>query len=239
MSVGNGGSAHADHLVRKRHWLLVVLAFHAGSLDVLGFIALQAFTSVQTGNTVLLGLGLATGDGRLAFHATTSIVSFVIGCLLGAKLVGRPREDDPVWPRKVSVALLVQLGFLLVFAVGWWLVDSHPGPTAKVIFVAMNAFGMGMQSAAIQRFGAAAESTTYQTGMLVTTLSRWANGGWSGQGTRSVQMICALGLGAAVGGLLLEVAPWSAPLLLLVTLAVVIALARPLERSPRQPASDR
>jgi uncharacterized membrane protein YoaK (UPF0700 family) len=130
----------------------------------------------------------------------------------------------------VTNALLVQLGFLAVFAVSWWAVDSDPGPTAKVVFVSMNAFGMGMQSAAVQRFGAAAESTTYQTGMLVITLGRWVHAGWSARATRSLHMIVGLACGAAVGALLLDRAPWSPPLLQVVTLAAVIAMARPLER---------
>ena len=232
MTIETGTVSHAEHLSRRRHWLLVVLAFHAGSLDVLGFLALQAFTSVQTGNVVLLGLGCATGDGRLAFHAATSIVSFVVGCVLGARLVGVPRSDDPIWPRAVTNALLVQFAFLLVFAVSWWMLGSDPGRAAKVVFVAMNAFGMGIQSAAIQRFGKAAESTTYQTGMLVITLSRWVNSGWSPQATRSMQMIVALGLGAACGALLLDWARWSAPLFQIVTLALVIFAARRLESTP-------
>lgn len=230
-----GGSEESEAVAlqtRRRHLLLVVLAFHAGSLDVLGFLSLHAFTSVQTGNTVLVGLGLATGDGRLAWHATVSIVCFVLGCLLGAKLVGVARDDDPVWPRPVTVALAVQLALLVVFAVSWWVVDSEPGPTAKVVFLAMNSLGMGIQSAAVQRFGPGAETTTYQTGMLVTTLGRWVNVGWSDRSTRSLHLAGALILGAAVGGLLLENAPWSPPLLQLVTLTLVIALARPLEQRP-------
>lgn len=231
MAIEGTEAERAARLIRRRHWLLVVLAFHAGTLDVLGFLALQAFTSVQTGNTVLFGLGVATGDGRLVFHAITSFVCFVIGCILGAKLVGAPREGDPVWPRPVTIALVAQLGFLVLFAVCWWAVDSDPGPTAKVVFVSMNAFGMGMQSAAIQRFGSSAESTTYQTGLLVLTLSKWVSSGWSERATRGVHMVAALIVGAAVGGILLENAAWAPPLLLIVTLAVVIALARPLERS--------
>jgi uncharacterized membrane protein YoaK (UPF0700 family) len=234
VTIDNSRFSHANHLVRRRHWLLVVLAFHAGSLDVLGFLALQAFTSVQTGNVVLVGLGLAVGDGRLAFHAVTSIASFVVGCVLGAKLVGVPRTDDAIWPRAVTIALMVQFAFLVVFAVSWWMLDSDPGPAAKVVFVAMNAFGMGIQSAAIQRFGKAAESTTYQTGMLVNTLSTWANVGWSSQATRSMQMIVALGLGAACGAVLLDWARWSAPLLQIVTLGLVILAARPLEGAVAQ-----
>lgn len=231
MAIDGGHQSHVDGLIQRRHWLLVLLAFHAGTLDVLGFLALQAFTSVQTGNTVLFGLGLATGDGRLVFHATTSFVCFVIGCILGARLVGAPREGDPIWPRPVTIALLAQLFFLIVFAICWWAVDSRPGPTAKVVFVSMNAFGMGLQSAAIQRFGSSAESTTYQTGLLVLTLSKWVHAGWSERATRGVHMIAAMILGAAVGGLLLENARWAPPLLLIVTLAAVLAWARPLERS--------
>ena len=219
-----------DHaLARRRHWLLVLLAFHAGSLDALGFLALHAFTSVQTGNSVLIGVGLATGDGRLAFHAAVSITCFVVGCLLGAKVAGVARDDDPIWPRPVSTALLIQLVCAAVFAISWWLVHSDPGPAAKVFFLAMSSLGMGIQSAAVQRFGAAAESTTYTTGTLVLTLGRLANGGWSQRSTNSVQLLVAVAIGAGAGAILLVQLPWAPPLLQFVTLAFVIAAASQLK----------
>jgi len=46
-----------DTLRRRRHSLVVVLTFDTGCADATGFLALGgAFSSVMTGNMVLLGL---------------------------------------------------------------------------------------------------------------------------------------------------------------------------------------
>ena len=168
----------------------------------------------------------------VAFHAGVGIACFVIGCLLGARIAGGAHErDEEIWPAAVTTALRVQFASLLVFATLWWAVDSDPGPTAKVVFLAMNCLGMGIQSGAILRFGAAAEMTTYTTGMLTATMARLANGSWSARSTRSLHMLAAMVAGAAVGGVLLERAPWSPPLLQIIGLGVIIVLAMRLSRS--------
>lgn len=200
----------------------MMLAVHAGAMDALGFLALQAFTSVQTGNMVLVGLGLSTGDARQAFNAGAAIAMFSVGCVVGARIAGRPAPGDSVWPRSVTRALLVQLVCMCVFAIGWWLTDSDPGATAKVVFLVLNSFGMGIQSAAVTRFGATGLSSTYFTGMLTTTMVRVAHEGSTPPLRKNLSLLGAVIVGAAAGGLLATYVPWATPVLQLTFLGGAI-----------------
>lgn len=155
---------HSASDLRLRHVLILVLAAHAGAMDALGFLALQAFTSVQTGNMILAGVGIATDDWRHVLQAVAAIGCFALGCVVGVRITGTPQNDDGIWPSEITRALSVQLVVMAFFCVGWWLTGSDPGPSAKLLFIAANSFGMGIQSAAIQRFGAGGLSTTYSPG---------------------------------------------------------------------------
>ena len=81
----------AADLLRRRQALVVVLTFVTGSADAMGFLALGgAFSSVMTGNMVLLGLSVGRADGELAVTSAAAIGSFIVGVLVGAHLAGVP-----------------------------------------------------------------------------------------------------------------------------------------------------
>lgn len=71
-------------LRRRRHALVVVLTFVTGSADATGFLALGgAFSSVMTGNMVLLGLSAGTASAALAINSGSAIASYIMGVLIG------------------------------------------------------------------------------------------------------------------------------------------------------------
>lgn len=206
-----------------RHRLVLVLAVNSGVTDAIGVLALGgAFTSVMTGNMVLAGLGAATGEMALALLAAAAIVCFSLGCALGARLAGTPEPDDPVWPRPICIALLVQLVVTAGFAVGWWTTGGAPDETWALVFLVVNALGLGVQSSAVQRLGQSGLSTTYLTGTLTTMMVRLATGHRLGAVSRSLQILLALVAGAALGGALTAFAPLAAPAPQLVCLVVAI-----------------
>ena len=213
----------ASHTAR-RHRLVLLLAVNSGVTDALGVLALGgAFTSVMTGNMVLAGAGAATADWALALLAGAAIVCFSLGCAVGARLAGTPREGDPVWPRPICWALLVQLLVTLAFAVGWWTTDAAPGESNRLVFLVINAFGLGIQSSAVQRLGQSGLSTTYLTGTLTTMMVRLATGHRLGAVSASLQILVALVLGAALGAALTVQAPLVAPVPQLLCLALTLA----------------
>lgn len=209
---------------RQRARLVVVLAVTSGATDAIGFLALgSAFTSVMTGNLVLLGVGAAQGDLRAVGLVTIAIASFMLGAAIGARTAGAARSDDPVWPRAVTVALAVELALFAAFAAGWWALGAGPeGDAVLMPLLALNAGALGLQSSAIQRFGVPGLSTTYLTGTLTAIVIRLSHR----KGLRAVghssTILLGLIVGAGIATVLLEFLPWAVPVLQLVTVGGVL-----------------
>ncbi|WP_433320552.1 YoaK family protein [Micromonospora chersina] len=220
-------ASRSSHQQRRwREGLAVVLAVNSGATDAIGFLALGgAFTSVMTGNMVLLGVALAGVDGALALHTGAAIVCFILGCSLGTRIAGAPRSGDPVWPPAVTRALVVEGGVLTGYAVGWWWSDGHPSGQLQLSLLVLNAVALGIQSSTVQRFGVAGLSTTYLTGTLTTVIARLTSGHRLRDVAQSVLTLLGLITGAALGGLLTVHAPMWAPLVQLGSLGIVLAAA--------------
>jgi uncharacterized membrane protein YoaK (UPF0700 family) len=70
--------------LRRPQGLLVLLAVNSGATDAIGFVALGgAFTSVMTGNMILLGVAATSRDRSLATRSAAAIVLFMVGSLVG------------------------------------------------------------------------------------------------------------------------------------------------------------
>jgi len=110
----------------------------------------------------------------------------------------------------------------LAFAVGWWVTGAAPGQSNRLVFLVINAFGLGIQSSAVQRLGQSGLSTTYLTGTLTTMMVRLATGHRLGAVSASMQILLALVVGAAVGAALTLHAPLAAPVPQLLCLAVTL-----------------
>lgn len=217
---------------------MVVLAVTSGATDAIGFLALgSAFTSVMTGNMVLLGVGAADGDVALVLSCSVAIVSFVVGAAIGARVAGSPRKGDCFWPSAVTVALYIELVLLLAFAVCWWALASAPGDSWLLPLLGLNAAALGLQSSAIQRFGVSGLSTTYLTGTLTTVVIKLIGGHGLRKVGHSLTILLGLIVGAAAGTVLVRFAPMAVPAVQLLTLATVILLVH-LSRNLRAPVTN-
>ncbi|HEX2072890.1 MAG TPA: YoaK family protein [Geodermatophilus sp.] len=220
------GAAGARPGTGLRQLLVVVLAVVSGATDAIGLLALGgAFTSVMTGNLVILGVSASSADGTLAIASGGAILAFCAGAALGARLAGAPMTGDPVWPRPVTVALTVELGLLTAYAVGWWVTGGEPGPVLTLALLFTMSAALGIQSSTVQRFGVSGMSTTYLTGTLTTVVIRLASGRGLRESRASVEILLGLIAGAAAGAGLLIVAPLAAPALQLAALGGVVAVA--------------
>ncbi|MGY1742564.1 MULTISPECIES: YoaK family protein [unclassified Blastococcus] len=209
-----------------RQALVVVLAVVSGATDAIGLIALGgAFTSVMTGNLVILGVSASTVDGALAIASGGAIVAFCIGAWLGARLAGGARPGDAVWPRPVTVGLAVELALLTAYAVGWWVSGGEPGSVLTQVLLFTMACALGIQSSTVQRFGVNGLSTTYLTGTLTTVVMKLTAGKGLGEVRGSLEILAGLVVGAAAGAALLELAPLTAPVLQVGGLAAVLLTA--------------
>jgi len=231
-SASGSERASARHL-RRRQTLVVVLTFVTGCADAMGFLALGgAFSSVMTGNMVLLGLSVGQADAELALTSGAAIGSFVVGVLVGAHLAGVPRKGDLVWPRAVNRALLLEAAVFTVFTAVWETTGPSPSDNLKLCLLMMSATALGIQSSAIQRFGVPGLSSTYLTGTLTALI-----GAVAARSPRNVllpkaEILLALITGACVGAVVSGHLPVLAPALLLVPLLAVIVFSSPLSRSP-------
>ena len=212
-----------ERRLRRRQGLLVLLAVNSGATDAIGFVALGgAFTSVMTGNIILLGIAASAEDGPLALRSALAIVLFMAGSFVGARIARTPHTGDPVWPRPVGRALGVELVLLLVVAAGWWVTGGHPSGPVQPFLLGVAAVALGLQSSAILRFGVSGLSTTYMTGTLTTLVAALAHGRHPRNVLPSAQIIGGLVAGAAAAALLIVHAPLVVPLVQVLPVAVAL-----------------
>jgi uncharacterized membrane protein YoaK (UPF0700 family) len=209
-------------LERKRDVLVILLTLVTGSIDAIGFTRLGGvFTSVMTGNMVLLGVAAGKGDVSLALHTGIAFLGFVAGSLVGARVAGHAHKDDEIWPRPILVALILELVVLFIFATWWEIASAAPAGSAEYAMLGVNAVALGVQSAATLRFGISGLSTTYLTGTLTQLLAGVAKRKEPISG-RSAMLLVALIGGAGFGAAIAIDAPRFAPLLPIGVLAFVI-----------------
>ena len=206
--------------------LAVALTFGTGAMDVASFTRLGGvFSSVMTGNLVLLGLAAARPSGELAAHTASAFAGYVTGAALGTWIAGSPRPREQTWPVAVTVTLVVELAVMGAFSAGWELTHGQPTGGPQLVLVVVATLGMGLQSAAVRGLGASV-STTYLTGTLTGVVaSLVAKQRPHHLDHRGTAVLTALAVGAAVGGVLIFTAPAALPALPLAALTVVIATA--------------
>src|ERR1700691_4938132 len=160
--------------VLVRNLLVACLAVNSGATDAIGFVALGgAFTSVMTGNLVLLGLSAPEADAGRAARIGAAVVLYPLGCAVGASIAGAPHDGDGLWPRQVSRGLAVEVVFVAINAVLWWLDGGHPASDIQLVMLGLNALALGIQGSSVQRFGTPGLSTTYLTGTLTSLVTHF------------------------------------------------------------------
>jgi len=228
---GDAGGQHDQRDATAITALAVVLTIGTGATDVASFTRLgDVFTSVMTGNLVLLGLAIGELSGALATHAVVAFAGYMTGVAIGARLVPAGQAPGAPWHRALPAGLLVELVLLAGFTVGWELTGGAPSGAAQLVLLAVLAAAMGTQSAAALGFGARV-STTYLTGTLTGVVAAWVTPGRRErlQG-REMLLILALAAGAAAGGAVIANAPAALPAIPLAALVLVIGAALTWER---------
>jgi uncharacterized membrane protein YoaK (UPF0700 family) len=209
--------------VSIRDSLVVLLTLTTGAVDAASFLALgNVFSSVITGNMVLLGVAAGTGRPELAVHSGVALAGYVAGVLVGAPLAAAQEQHAKAgpWPPSVTVALTVELVILAVFSAGWELAGTHPSGAVQLTLVAVLAAAMGLQAAAVRRLGQM--STTYLTSTLTGVVAGLVTGSKPDGLARSLGVLVTIVLGAIAASVLLEEARAWLPLVILLPLGLVI-----------------
>ena len=208
--------------LRQRDGLVVVLTLVTGAIDAIGLLSLGGvFTSVMTGNMVLLGVAVGEHDAAIAFHTGVAFIAYVMGSYLGAHVAGHAEGENHVWPRAIVNALGIELAILVIFGTWWEVVGAQPSTTVAYCLLALNAVALGIQSSAVLRFGISGLSTTYLTGTLTQFIAGLTKRPEPIQ-ARSVLIRLALIGGAAAGASAALEAPRFAPLVPIGALAIVV-----------------
>lgn len=174
-----------------------LLAATCGIADAVGYVRNGIFAANMTGNTVLVGLAVASADWLLAAERAVTLATFFVGAVVGRRLVA---ANVRAW-----VPLLVEAALIGIAA----LVD--PGAMLSVWTIAL---AMGVQATAFTRFRGVAVSTIVVTSTIAHLAERAHDRvlGEPAQLTappRSPGGLLALvwisyGVGAVVAGLLMQ-----------------------------------
>jgi uncharacterized membrane protein YoaK (UPF0700 family) len=190
-------------------WQACLLAIVAGYADAVGFLSFNAFAGAMTGNTVLLGIALATDKLAQAAQSAGIIAAFLMGVAASALL-----------RRHVSLAaiLVIEMAAIVVAAL------VTPPVAAPVL-----AFAMGLQNAAMTHFAGLSLNTVFLTGnlqkLVETLLSR--DGRATSEGV-AVALLSRLWL-AYLSGVVLGALAWKTtayPLLFAVLPLPIVLLRR-------------
>jgi uncharacterized membrane protein YoaK (UPF0700 family) len=222
--------------------LLAALTIGAGAVDATTLLLVgHVFSSVITGNLVLLGVAAGRHVLADAASAAVAVAGYAVGVAIGVRVAAARRlatehtssrdeggQDEGGWPLTVTVALAIELAVVICFSVAWELA----GATAahwRLAALALLAAAMGLQSAAVRQLGQV--STTYLTSTLTGVVADLVNRATSATTARSVLLIAAVAAGAVAGTVTARMAPTLVPVVLAspvaaaVTAVVVIHVA--------------
>ncbi len=212
-----------------RDALLVVLAMGAGAVDAITLTALGVFTAAITGNLVLVGIAIGTGDGGQALRAGGAFAAFALGLVLAARLLGAEGAAGTLRARARHVLLAVAV-LQAGFAAAWLALDGEPQGPERIALIVVAALAMGAQTEAVRTWHARGITTTYVTGTLTLLVNELLDHADTRRDRlRRGGVIAGVVVGATCAALLSDHGRETAPLLPL-ALTLLVAAALPLTR---------
>jgi uncharacterized membrane protein YoaK (UPF0700 family) len=208
---------------------LSLLTLVTGLVDAACYLGLgRVFTANMTGNVVLLAFGATGAQGLPVLAPSVSLAVFLVGATAGGRLASRmvgpvgAEVQAPVRRRWVMIALLGELGLVVVAGVVALGLPVGGGGARRYVVIGLLAAGLGLQNATVRRLAVPDVTTTVLT-LTLTGLAAdsWLTGGHSPRAGRRVGAVGLMAAGALAGALLLRV-DVALPLL---AAAVLVALA--------------
>ena len=148
--------------------MVATLAAVAGFLDAISVARLTgSFVAFQSGNVVLIGLGVTNGTVREFGAAATSVAAFIIGATIATVV---SRLDSGPSPRLQQRLLACTTALLFAFAalvlVGAGVEWQRPSGALRYIGIVVAAMAMAFQTPAIRQVGDVPVSSTFVTGVM-------------------------------------------------------------------------
>jgi uncharacterized membrane protein YoaK (UPF0700 family) len=201
------------------------MTFVTGLVDAVSWLGLgNVFTALQTGNTVALAFATAGASGFYVVRNLTSLALFLVGALLGGRLMNRVPENSN--RRLVTIEGVLEGSLLLAAAlvsIGFDIGSPDPG-VRPYVMIGLLALAMGLRGAIVRKLGLADLTTTVLTLTLTGVMSESSfAGGKNPRIERRVASVALLFFGAFVGALLLKTA-LMVPLLVGGTIIISLAI---------------
>jgi len=194
---------------RRPIFELFLLTWVAGNMDALSYLRAGVFTANMTGNTVVLGLGLAGHNESRTFPALAAVFAYALGAAIGSATWARSAARKH-WSEDLKLGTALELPFVLAFVL-LTAVGPEPVPfSAGIALTLLAAVPMGIQSVAAWELRISKVWTTFITGTLTMAVLSWVSREESQSGGQergspwllTSILFCYVGA-AAVGGVLL------------------------------------
>jgi uncharacterized membrane protein YoaK (UPF0700 family) len=175
-----------------------------GLVDAVSFLSLgRVFTANMTGNVVLLGFATARVPGLSVTLSLTTLVSFLAGAVLGARIMARASSDSHF--RLAAQAFLLEVVVLTAASLcGIGYKGDVMEPSVQPLaLIALTAVAMGTRNAAIPKLAIPDLTTTVLTLTGIAADSSLANGN-NERLARRIGAVLAMFSGAAVGAVVIN-----------------------------------
>jgi uncharacterized membrane protein YoaK (UPF0700 family) len=187
---------------------LLLLTASTGVIDADSYLALdRVFTGNMTGNVLFIGFAIVGVAGIPFFNNVIALLGFVAGSIVSGRIVGRGHPKG--FPR-VSALLLAAGGLLAILLATTWTVLGHLDQPILLVLTFLLAAVMGSQVSAVKPIGNSDVTTIVVTNTLANLArdSRLA-GGSKERWMPRLLAILAMGVGAAVGALIIRLSDGS------------------------------
>lgn len=151
--------------------MIVLLAWAAGSVDAISYLALgHVFTANMTGNTLLMGMNAGQGHKVEALRSAIALIGYVFGVAVGA-LLAKSGDKRRTWSPGVTATLALETVVLGAFGLAWYFTGAAQPSNPWYTLIAVSGVTMGLQSVAVRQLGIPGVVTTYITGTLTSLVS--------------------------------------------------------------------
>ena len=199
--------------------LVFLLAAASGGIDVVAFLRYDVFVANQTGNLIIISLGITQGgQSDPVLPSVVSLTAFMLA-VLGTARIRRRLVDRGVPEQRVRHHALIAEAILLVFAAVLIVFGLDRDGEVRYGVIALLAASQGIQAVVLVRVLGVAVQTVAINGPLVSTLNLAAQGRlWRAIVAGAAPIGYAVGAG---GGALLQIV--SSGLTLVVSASLGIA----------------
>ena len=206
-SIMNNSSTVGNPTAEKiAPYVLLGMTAVTGLVDAVSFLSLgRVFAANMTGNVVILAFATARIPGLSIALSLTSFLSFLVGAIVGGRIMARAGADSQI--RFAAHAFLLEVVFLL--AASFWAVgyrgDLLENSFQPFVLIALTALAMGTRNAAVRKLAIPDLTTTVLT-LTITGIAAdfsFANG-INPKLAKRVASVLAMFFGAALGAVVIH-----------------------------------